>query len=617
VSVESSQNQGWGEHPWPWSGKTCGKEKGCGFEGMVQGSWKSTFTSKLLLEANAGYSPLYGCICVPYGDQAHSYAGADVVAVVDSVTGYTYRSSSSTYSPTQHYDHSSWKAAVSYVTGAHAAKFGIDSDWGEVKSWGVFHNSQNMTYRFQNGVPNQITVFNEPYDQSTGEWWRMGIFAQDQWTFRRFTINGGLRLDLQRGKVPDWQTSGPNAYAPLTRWPGVENVPNWKDISPRFGIAYDLFGDGKTAVKYTMSRYISNDGSSFPSSMNPITFNRSATRSWSDSRVCAGGVVGDFIPQECELGTLSNPAFGTAATTTRVDDAIRYGWGVRLYNWETAASVQHQLLRDLSVNFAYTHRWYNNFTVTDNKAVEPSDFDEFCITAPTDSRLGSISGSRVCGLYDQTSAARARTPNNFRTDASNYGTQKEYWDGIDLTMNARLLGRINIQGGLNSGTEGNRTKACYVIDSPGAMRFCDVKRPWRTNTRFLGSVDLPWDINVGATFVDDPNVEILASYSVANADITSGKVQFLNGRTTFSGGNSTVQLLAPGTKFLPNIRQVDVRLSKSFVYGRYRGRITLDLANLNNTATILESSNTYGNNWLRPSNVMPGRLIKPGFQLDW
>src|SRR6185295_12256044 len=165
------------------------------------------------------------------------------------------------------------------------------------------------------------------------------------------------------------------------------------------------------------------------------------------------------------------------------------------------------------------------------RAIVPGDYDEFCITAPTDERLGAVSNSRICGLYDLNPAKRTVTPDNFKTDAKAYGTQKEYWHGIDLNFNARLPGRATVQGGVNVGPSGgNNTEACFVVDSPGAMRFCDIERVPRTNFRVLGSIELPWGINTGVTFLADPGAaEILATYTVRNADITSGKVQFLNG----------------------------------------------------------------------------------------
>jgi hypothetical protein len=299
-----------------------------------------------------------------------------------------------------------------------------------------------MQYVFNNGVPTRISIFNEPYVNDP-RFAKLGFFAQDQWSIGRFTLNGGLRFDQHVGSIGAGWTSGPNRYAPLQEWPAVKDTPNWKDLSPRMGVVYDLFGSGKTALKFTLNRYVVNEATTFVGNLNPIIFNQSATRPWNDRAVCPGGgnILNDYVPQECELGTLSNPDFGTAVTTTTVDDAIRKGWGVRQTNWEVATSIQHQLFQSISVNIGYARRWYNHFGVTDNRAVTPADFDEFCITAPTDPRLGDVSGSRICGLYDISPAARARRQDNLQTDAAEFGEQTELWNGIDLTLTARLPGR--------------------------------------------------------------------------------------------------------------------------------------------------------------------------------
>jgi hypothetical protein len=223
-----------------------------------------------------------------------------------------------------------------------------------------------------------------------------------------------------------------------------------------------------------------------------------------------------------------------------------------------------------------------------------------------------------------------RTPNNFQTDASAYGDQTETWHGIDLTINARLPGRVNLQGGLNSGTQGNNTNGCFVVDSPGgsgvglpagvapSMRQCAIERPWQNSVKFLGSVELPYGINVGATFQRLPQPEILANYTVGAAQIASGIARFVNpARTSFSGGTATVALLDPGPKYLDYLYQVDLRFGKAFQFGRVRARVAVDVANLLNGNAIQRSNNTYGTSWLRPTYILEGRVIKPGFTLEF
>jgi hypothetical protein len=41
------------------------------------------------------------------------------------------------------------------------------------------------------------------------------------------------------------------------------------------------------------------------------------------------------------------------------------------------------------------------------------------------------------------------------------------------------------------------------------------------------------------------------------------------------------------------------------------------MANLLNASTVLLQNNTYGNNWLRPAYIMPGRLFKPTVEVTF
>ncbi len=85
----------------------------------------------------------------------------------------------------------------------------------------------------------------------------------------------------------------------------------------------------------------------------------------------------------------------------------------------------------------YFRRWYGNFRVTDNLDVAPADYDPFCVTAPSDSRLPGGGGQQICGLYDVRPAQFGRV-NNSITLSNNFGEQKEVFDGVDVSVSARL-----------------------------------------------------------------------------------------------------------------------------------------------------------------------------------
>ena len=118
-----------------------------------------------------------------------------------------------------------------------------------------FWTSHDMAITVRDGKPNSVTVRTTPYDVHEKLVADLGIYAQDTWTIKRFTVNAGIRYDYLNAKVEEQSNQGGTWIGPRSNGE-IPNVPAWKDFGPRLGIAYDLFGNGKTALKATLSRYV-------------------------------------------------------------------------------------------------------------------------------------------------------------------------------------------------------------------------------------------------------------------------------------------------------------------------------------------------------------------------
>jgi len=540
-------------------------------------------------------------------------ATRETIAVVESSRNYRYRSGANSFSMSGAFgdDQSNQvneRVGVSYITGSHAFKVGLTMQQGWTVD--VTEIPQDIAYTFRNGVPLSVTVFATP--AVTKERARqVALFVQDQWTVSRWTLNLGARFDYYRGFVPDQHLSA-GTYVPARDFPGVNNVPRWKDITPRIGFAYDLFGNGKTALKGLLGRYVdfANIGNVVAPNNPVATLVTSATRTWNDAN-------GDYVPQESELGPLSNANFGKSIVTTRRAEDILLGWGTRPDNWQMSAQIQHQLWPGMGVNVGYFRTSFGNFTATDNLAVTPADFDPYCITAPRDPRLLGGGGAQVCGLYD-IAPAKFGQVSNLVTQVSNFGRQTRVYNGVDATVDIRFRNGGSISGGVSTGA--TVTDNCEaIVDSP-EKRFCRDTPPWSAGTQLrLGLIHpFVWGLRASAVFQNLPGIPITASYIATNAEIRPSLGRNLGQcrGAAVCNGTTTVELIEPDTLFEDRITQVDLRLTRLFRLGRARVQGNLDVMNLFNASSVTGINTRYGPSWLQPTYVLGGRLFRIGFQLD-
>jgi hypothetical protein len=584
---------------------------------LYQGTWASPITNRLLAEAGISR----------YDNELPRDEEPDAVAprITEQSTGLAFRAQVNY----PRNDQTIWhlRGSLSYVTGTHAVKVGFSYQDQYADDTLRSFRGTDVTYRTLNGIPNQITFYTTPYATPV-TLNPIAAYAQDQWTLRRWTINAGIRFDQFKGSY-DAIHVDPTQWLPTARdYPGDEVI-NWKDISPRLGASWDIFGTGKTALKATVNRYVLQEGKLQTSAVHPVlAATNTVARTWTDGnndRVLQGDPLNPAT--NGELGPSPNNNFGKPTATLSLDPEWAKGTGTRPFNWETSIGLQHEIIPRVAVNVAYFRRIYGNFIVTDNVLVGPGDYDPYSITVPIDPRLPSGGGEVISRLYDLR-PNKVGQVNQVRTGSYNYGKQYDHWNGVDITINARPGRGVILQGGVSTGKR--MTDECDVtpkIDNPSPY-LCHQESPFVTQAKFLGSYPLPWyGIQLSGTFQHsrpDPtggarwtSMGMSAQYVATNAVIAPSLGRNLS---SGAGGSVTLNIVEPGSMFLDYSNQLDLRVSKTFSVRTTRIQGLFDLYNLFNANPVMRYNTAYGTNganWLVPQSLLPGRLLRLGMQVTF
>jgi len=608
-----------------------------------QVSWQSPMTSRVLFEAGVGNyasrylgKPMPGTPALDFIQVTEQCAAG--CAANGGIPNLVYRAGTL---GTSWQSSNNWRASMSYVAGKQSMKFGYQGGYLMDNRF-PYTNSQFMTFRMNNGKPDQINEIID-YNAIQQRVRYDAYYAQDQWTMGRITLQGALRLDRATSIFPAATIGGVRFLPTVTSFPETKGVDAYKDLTPRGGVAIDLFGDGKTAVKFNVGRYLeaAQNGGLFIASRPTSRISTTASRTWTDAD-------GNFVPN-CDLlnsaaqdlrpsggdfcGAVANTNFGKSVFDTTQDPALFNGWGVRSGDWQWGASIQRQLVPRVSVEVSYLRRWLLNFVVTDNLAIAASDFDKFTITAPTDSRLPNGGGYAVPGALYNVNPSKASVPaNNFVTLDSNYGGQSQTSNAIALNLNARPGNGLVIQGGFNT----NNTSFDYcsiraampeltIVIGPPTLSptnpYCSYSSGWVTRYTALGSYTIPKiDAQIGGAVRSDQGGVLAANWAAPNSAIAPS----LGRNLSNNAPSATVNLITPGTLYGDRVNELDLRFAKNIRTGRVKTNVGVDIYNVFNSAAVLTynqafvpATATSAGSWLAPTSVLQARFFKVSAQIDF
>jgi hypothetical protein len=555
-----------------------------------------------------------------------------------------------TQSPKRH----AINASASYVTGSHNIKVGLQRTWGPFlhtvdSNADLYQNYQSGTTRSGGtGVPfsrpNTVTVRNTPVSSGERLNYDVGIYAQDAWTLRRLTLNYGIRWERAKAQVLEGYSPA-GRFVPERRFDAIENLPDWTDWAPRLAVVFDVFGNAKTALKYSINRYNRSVTTGVADDYNPLD-SETASLPWVDlnkddiaqgNSQVVNGVRRScvFLTAGCEIDFSNLSAtFGTQALN-------EYGGYPRTWNLEQGLELQHELFPRLSLTGSWFHGDFRNLNVTVNRALQfdgsPAANPHFTPFTVYDPRNGNAITAYALKFTSRPAVNPTSNLDTFDPD------RKQIYDAYNLEFRARPAGGAQIFGGFS--VERERRVNCTVPDNPNMLRFCDETNledgfavPFRKNLKLAGSVPLPLGITFSAALQSNQPLPPVVADTVTAATASFQSMTFT--RTTRYPTNcpapcpagaliapstmtqtSLIVELEPRASVLPErITQLDIKLQRTFRFDRVTVLPTFEVFNINNSDAIIsyQGRNLLAHGtYLAPNSIMQPRMIGLGATVRW
>jgi hypothetical protein len=629
---------------------------------LTQLSWTSPVTNRFLLEANAQLGPYFW-----WGSRQKNSFDQTLIRVQEnggSSPGINYRSA-------QWSGHTGLtnilQGSASYVTGSHASKFGFRYHHNTSTFPKNYYNDSQLKYFFQDGVPTNVSVYADQASEQEQQQTMFAFFAQDRWTMGRLSLQGGLRFEHLSDYFPE-QRMGPNRFLPTAViFPAEDGPLNQKDLMPRFGVSYDVFGNGRTAAKFFVGRYVTtfntvDEWANYSPAGLGHFVSEDMQRGWTDANsnfVVDCDLLNPAPNGECGPG---NPNFAKQFDPLTIDPSFVDGWNTREYSWDLTAGITQEIAPRVSLQVDYVRRSWGNLPATINRAWTPSDFDTFVYNVPSDPRLPGGGGYALTFRDVKPNRGAGQPPliqqiDNFLTFADNVGGAYNKFNGVDVTVNARLRD-VTVQAGTSTGNVVE--DSCGVVTShpefyifgpwggtnpfldtflggiaQWPQEFCHRESGWKTNIKGLVTYTVPKiDVLLSGTF---------RSLPYPGNEFPSVQSQSIGGQATalflgVPGLDSTnlgrplssgipvefLQIVEPGKLYGDRLNALDLRFGKNLRYGNTRTLINLDIFNVfnSNTPQVFQRnytapSNTPRSTYLDPLSIMSARFFKISAQFDF
>ncbi len=415
----------------------------------------------------------------------------------------------------------------------------------------------------------------------------------------------------------------PAASCRRARFPEIKDLPNWSDFAPRLGLVYDLFGNGRTALKYSLNRYNLSRTTGIAANYNPL-LHQPVTLPWVDKNrndVADGTLRCDFTSPDCEINFASlSQNFGIAALN-------EYGEYPRTWNLEQGVEISHELLGGLSVGGSWWKGSFRNLTNTVNQSWSTADYSPYTWYNPQTGEPFTV--------YARSVAATARPTRNLDT----YDPErKQSYDSYGFDAKWRIPGGGQLSGGVQ--VERERQRSCTAPDDPNFVTatagvfngaaLCDdfvLDIPWRPQFKMSGTREVGYGINVSMSFQNNSSPTSSRLMTVtrgstrypANCPSPCPAGEIIMPTGTFGQTTMSYLLESARQSSVERIVQLDLKVARTFRFGRVQVLPTAEVFNLNNSDAIISynTTNVLSTTFLAPNSIMQGRIFGVGVVTRW
>jgi len=507
--------------------------------------------------------------------------------------------------------------------GDHAFKFG--GYWRDSLSQTPSHTGGNATARF----PNQAAYDNNTCNlAATGcavaltrdgnsiyRLTNVSVYGQDSWSHKKLTFALGVRYDRNHDQALAASVAANPilpALLPSANFDGVDPGIVFNNFSPRLGVTYDIFGNGKTIARANYARYYGQVGTgAVAGQVNPLS-SVTVRYPWVDingDRFVQANEVqptnGNFANFQTLSGNwdASNPS--AIGTKNHIDPNLNNDT-----TDELIIGGSREIGRGFAVDANYIYRRYDNFTSTFTDGISSADYVSTVIT-PT----CTVAGARCEAV---TAYYPSFQPGSITTQLNTPNFHRSY-NGFEVTGRKRMANRWM----MNTSLSYNSIISYYGDGSFQSPNNIDKRDGYQYDYSTSGSgignvfVNAKWLYKLSGLYQAPYQFNVSAFYNARQGYPYEAAIS-VNTALPNGGGTPTLILDPIGENRLPTYQNLDLHVERPISFGSVRFIPSVDAFNVTNNDTIQAlrgNQNATNANFIQA--IVAPRVIRFGIRVNW